>query len=210
MSTLVLETDGGVSEFMMKPLERALGWRRRKRVAVDAQGRECRRALMSHDGLLLVPGAVAALYEDADGNTVEPGDVLQTDADGNILRSLPATLGRPQHPRGPVAPEELLDYVTVKAYALTALVLARDLGDALTGGAIYRVACRLHSSTTDAPAFLLGNEHGIFLFQCKPCLAEFVRHDQPIVLDNDLDEEEDSWEDWPMNAFHAGTGDVPW
>lgn len=53
MSTLVLETDGGVSEFVMKPLERALGWRRRKRVAVDAQGRECRRALMSHDGLLL-------------------------------------------------------------------------------------------------------------------------------------------------------------
>ncbi len=209
MLTLALETDGGLSEFAMKPLDRPSG-RRRKKVAVDAQGRDCRRALMTHDGVLLTAGAVAALYEDAEGNAVEVGDVFQTDANDNILHNLPATLGRPQRPVGPVAPDELLDYVTVKAYALTALTIARDLGDALAGGAIYRVACRLCSSTTDAPAFLLGNEHGIFLLQCKPCLAEFVRHDQPVVLDDGLDDEEDPWDDWPLHTSSVDAGDDPW
>ncbi len=208
--TLVLETDGGTSEFTMRPLDRAAGQRNRKKLAVDAHGRECRRALMTHDGLLMAAGAVAALYEDVEGNAVEPGNVLQTDGEGNILRNLPATLGRPQRPVGPVLPEELLDHVAVKAYALIALVLAHDLADALGSGAIYRVACRPRSSAVDMPAFLLGNGHGIFLLQCRPCLAEFVRHDQPVLLDENLDEEDDPWEDWSMNTHNGGTGDDSW
>jgi len=38
--TLVLETDGGTSEFTMRPLDRAAGQWRRKKLAVDVQGRE--------------------------------------------------------------------------------------------------------------------------------------------------------------------------
>lgn len=208
--TLVLETDGGTSEFAMRPLDRAAGQWRRKKLAVDVQGRECRRALMTHDGLLMSTGAVAVLYEDTEGNAVEPGNVLQTDGDGNTLRNLPATLGRPQRPVGPIPPEELLDHVAVKAYTLMPLVFARDLAEALGNGAIYRVACRARPSPADLPAFLLGNEHGIFLLQCRPCLAGFVRHDQPLVLEDGLDDEDDPWEDWSMNTPHGGTGDDSW
>lgn len=208
--TLVLETDDGTSEFAMRPLDRTAGQRSRKKLAVDAQGRECRRALMTHDGLLMAAGAVAALYEDSEGNAVESGNILQTDSDGNTLRNLPATLGRPQRPVGPVGPEELLDHVAVKAYTLSPLVLARDLAESLGNGAIYRVACRARPSPADMPSFLLGNGHGVFLLQCRPCLAEFVRHDQPVLLEEDLDDEDDFWEDWSMNASHSETGDDSW
>lgn len=207
---LVLETVGGTSEFSMRPLDRGAGQRRRKKLAIDVQGRECRRALMTHDGLLLAAGAVAALYEDVDGNAVESGNVLQTDSDGNTLCNLPATLGRPQCPVGPVPAEELLDHVAVKAYTLMPLVVARDLAEAINSGAIFRVACRARLSPVDLPAFLLGNGHGIFLLQCRPCLAEFIRHDQPVVLDEYLDDEDDPWEDWSVNTSHGETGDDSW
>ena len=55
--TLVLETDGGISEFVMKPIDRKSRQATTKRVAVDSQGRKCSLAMMSYDGLLLTAGA---------------------------------------------------------------------------------------------------------------------------------------------------------
>jgi len=46
----------------------------------------------------------------------------------------------------------------------------------------------------DNPAFILANASGIFLVQCKPCLIEFIRLDQPIAVEDDL-EDEDMWEE---------------
>ncbi len=73
---LLIETDGGISEFVMKPIDRKSCQRVSKRLAVDYQGRECSRALMTHDGLLLGSGSVSDLYEDCDGNGVEHGEVV--------------------------------------------------------------------------------------------------------------------------------------
>ncbi len=81
--TMVLETEGGISEFLMKPIDRKTGRRVTKKLAVDAQGRACTRALITHDNLLLPSGAVTDLYEDGDGNTVEHGEVIRTDDSGN-------------------------------------------------------------------------------------------------------------------------------
>ena len=70
---VLIETDGGISEFVMKPIDRKTRQATTKRLAVDSQGRECSRALMTYDGLLLGSGAVADMYEDTDGNSVEHG-----------------------------------------------------------------------------------------------------------------------------------------
>lgn len=202
---LVLETEDGRSEFAMRLLARDAGRGVRKKVAVDEQGRVCRRALMTHDGVLLPPGAVAESYEDGDGNTVKAGDVIPVDIDGCILRHLPVTRDRPQRPVGPVPIEEVLEHVASRVYALSALTLARDLGDALAGGAVYRVAWRPRASVEDKPAFLLGNARGFFLLQCEAHMAEFICLDQPVVVDEDF--EEDEWDEWDMNAQVRSTGD---
>ena len=51
----------------------------------------------------------------------------------------------------------------------------------------------------DSPAFILANASGMFVLQCKPCLTEFIRLDQPIVLEDNLDDEDDLWDDWETN-----------
>jgi hypothetical protein len=207
--TLILETDGGISEFVMKPIGRKSRQSVTKKLAVVCRGRECARALMTHDGLLLGSGAVADLYEDSDGNSVERGEIVETDANSVTLRNLAATLGRPQRPVGPVAPEELLEHTVIKAYALMPTVIARDLRDSLADADIYRVAFRPRASVVDSPAFVFSNTSGIFLAQCKPCLIEFVRLDQPVIHEDELDDEDDLWDDWQMNSgTDQGGGDA--
>ena len=206
--TLILETDDGISEFVMKPIGRKSRQSVTKKLAVDCRGRDCSRALMTHDGLLLGSGAVADLYEDSDGNSVERGEIVETDANSVTLRNLAATLGRPQRPVGPVAPEELLEHTVMKAYALMPTVIARDMRDSLADADIYRVAFRPRVSVVDSPAFILANASGIFLVQCKPCLIEFVRLDQPVILEDELDDEDDLWDDWQMNSTETAGGDT--
>ena len=207
--TLILETDGGVSEFVMKPIGRKTRQSVTKKLAVDCRGRECIRALMTHDGLLLGSGAVADLYEDPDGNSVERGEIVETDANNVTLRNLAATVGRPQRPVGPVASDELLEHTVMKAYALMPTALANDLRDSLAGGDVFRVAFRPRASVVDNPAFLLSNRNGIFLVQCKPCLVDYVRLDQPVILEGELDDE-DLWDDWQMSTTGENTGGDAW
>ena len=208
--TLVLETEGGVSEFLMKRVDRKSRQGVRRKIAVDALGRECSRALMTRDGLVMGAGMVAELYEDVDGNCVDRGEIHQADADGNALRTLPATLGRPQRPVGPVGFNELLEHMVVKAYALVPVAIARDLADSLAGGAVYRVVCRARAATVDLPAFILANEAGLFLLQCQPCLAQFIRSEQAVALEEDIDDEEDAWDDWHAETQTNSAGDEAW
>jgi hypothetical protein len=208
--TLVLETDGGASEFLLKPIDRMAGRSTTKKLAVDSQGRQCRRGLMTHDGLLLSSGTVTDLYEDGDGNTVEHTEVVQTDECGNTLRNLPATVGRPQRPAGPVPVDELLEHTVAKAYMLVPLHIARDLSDLLAAGDIYRVVFRPRASVVDRPAFILANGSGIFLIQCKVCLFEFIRLDQYVVVEDEMDDEDDLWDDWRENSHADLTGGETW
>ncbi|MHB9038425.1 MAG: hypothetical protein ACYC64_17375 [Armatimonadota bacterium] len=196
---LTLETDRGISEFVMKPIDRKTRQAVTKKLAVDSLGRECNRALMTYDGLLLGSGSVSDMYEDLDGNTIEQGDVMKVDFDGNILRNLHSTIGRPQRPVGPIPADELLEHTVAKAYALAPIAIAPDLSDSLAGGDIYKIAYRPRASTVDNPAFILANTTGVFLLQCKLCLIEFIRLDQPIILEDELDDENDMWDEWEMN-----------
>ena len=82
------------------------------------------------------------------------------------------------------------------------------MSDSLLGGDIYKVAFRPRPSVVDSPAFVLSNANGIFLIQCKPCLIEFVRLDQFIVLEDETDDEDDLWEDWQTNSTDTVGGDT--
>ncbi|MHB9038362.1 MAG: hypothetical protein ACYC64_17035 [Armatimonadota bacterium] len=208
--TLVLETDGGISEFVMKPIGRNTRQTVTKKLAVDSQGRECGRALMTHDGLLLGSGSVSDLYEDCDGNSVDHGEIVQADHEGNLLRNLPATIGRPQRPVGPVPADELLEHTVAKAYALVPIAISPDLSGSLVQGDIYKVAYRPRASVVDNPAFILANTSGVFLLQCKSCLTEFICIDQPVALENELDDEDDLWDEWHTNTAGGDFGGDAW
>jgi len=62
----------------------------------------------------------------------------------------------------------------------------------------------------DSPAFVLANASGIFVVQCKPCLVEFIRLDQPVVLENELEDEDDLWDDWQVSPGGENIGGDAW
>ena len=207
---LEIETDGGLSEFIMKLIDRKSRQGITKKIALDAQGRQCTTALLTHDGICLGNGSTADIYEDVDGNSIEHTEVIQTDDNGNILRNLPPTIGRPQRPIGPIQPEELLEHTVIRAYALSRVLVAMDLNNSLVAGDIYGVAFRPRATVIDHPAYLLANNAGIFLLQCKPALFEFIRLEQPIALNDELDDEDDLWDDWPQHTEAIIAGGEQW
>lgn len=194
---LEVATSAGHSSFFLTPFEnRSMGGKRQ--LALDAQGRSCRTALRTWDGVNVLPGAVADGYEDADGNTVPCGELVATDALGRPLRQLPATAGRVQRLEGPVPIDDLLTHIVTKVYRATPHYLDPSLAQSIAQGDIYRVAFRPRSTTSNPPAFLLANNSSVFLLQTAPCRLEWLTREQQISVDLSADEEEDTpaWGDW--------------
>ena len=202
---LIVQSQAGRSEFRVRPLKERTA-RKVKRVAVDTRGRHCRRALLTHDGLLLGAGATAQGYENVAGDTLKRGEVLAVDADGNPLRHLPSTRNCPQRVLGPVSPEEILAHVVEKSHILTPITLVPDLREALEAGEIFRVAWRPRASVTDKPAFLLANKQGFFMIQCQAHRAEFIQREEAVSVEEYEDEEEDwdAWDDVETEAVANG------
>lgn len=199
--TLMIETDDGISEFALMPIEKKR--KTSKRIMVDSDGRECRSMLMTHDGRNLISGSTALLYDDGSGNTIDRGEIVEVDEHGNILRALPSTIGRPQRLSEPVLPNELLEYVMQKAYALNPMVLMSDLKELLISGCIFRVPFRYRASSTDYPAFILANSNGIFLLQGKERQIDFVTLGQSIAIQDSEDDE--SWDEaWEYDRVVGG------
>jgi len=153
-----------------------------KRVALDADGNECATAHLTRDGrFLLMRGSTADLYTNERGNSVPRADLMAVNGDGRALETLAPTTGRPQEVEGPITPDEFLDHVAMKAYALAPEVLSPGLQSALARGAIFRVAYRPRKTTQQTSAFIFANDAGIFLVQAQPCEFEFVGPGQVAV-----------------------------
>jgi len=198
--SFVLEVEYGNerSAFLLTPLSR-ISLRRHRRIMLDAQGRPCRIAWRTWDGVQVLPGALADGYEDPDGATVPRGEVVATYTQGRPHRQLPATAGRLQRLEGPVPFDDLLANVVTKMYAVTAHHLDPALRLSLEQGDIYRVAFRPRPSISDPPAFLLANTHGIFLLQTTPCHLEWLTREQLMSVEvsaDDYDDDMPIWGDW--------------
>jgi hypothetical protein len=203
--SILIETDDGISEFRLTPVERK--GRSVRQIHVDSQGHECKPVLMTHDGHVLSVGSTALLHEDCDGNTAERGEIVETDEYGNPLRMLPSTIGRPQRLSEPVSADDLLEHVARKTYLLTPLGMTRDLREMLAVGCIYRIPFRPRASASDHPAFVFSNENGLFLLQCRQCMPEFLSLDQAGIdeyADDGGGDDYDPWEDGEWESVTSG------
>ncbi len=69
---LEVAADGGEAVFGMHRLSRAVLYGSKRRVAVDALGRECANASLTHDGCFILPaGSTTQVYLDECGDAVE-------------------------------------------------------------------------------------------------------------------------------------------
>ena len=193
---LDVNNQGQASRFALTAIDRKRLHGYTKRVALDADGNECAAAHLTRDGrFLLSAGSTADLYINNKGDSVPRTDLVPVDCDGRALETLVPTTGQSQEAEGPVAPEETLSCVVLKAYALTPESIAPALQSALARGAIFRVPYRPRKTTQDTMAFLLANERGIFLVQAEPCGFEFVGPEQlPMETDVGADDQNDEFD----------------
>lgn len=201
--TLVIETDEGCSALELCTIHLR---RRRKRLALDAQGRELHTAFLTYDDLPLLPGAVADLYEDADGTTILRREFVVVDPEGQPCHLLPANLHRPVPLTGPVSPDAMLGHLITSAYRAVTVSLLPDLQHSLLDGDIYRLSFRLRPSVTDTPAFLFANDFGVFVLVASPITLTALTRDATCQPDDNEDDELDIW--WEDELLPLGVGTV--
>jgi hypothetical protein len=199
--TVLLQTDEGCSALELHAIQLR---RRGTRLALDAQGRALHAALFTTDDLPLLTGAVAELYEEADGTTILRRELVAVDAAGQPCHLLPANLHRPIPLTGPVSPDELLGHVITSAYRTRNVSLQPDLQHSLLAGDIYRLSFRLRPSVTDTPAFLLANHHGIFVLVASPITLSALTRDTAYQPEDEEDEENDPWWDDELLPMEVG------
>ena len=165
--TLEVACEGTASSFTVRKLSRATLYGSKRRVPVDAEGRECKAAALTRDGrFLLPPGTTATLYLDDRGDAVERGE----------LRSMGGGRDRASVREARAAEAaELLDGSIRQVYALAPVAVSGQLDEllALTG------ICRLDGDDAGRESrFLVKNDAGYFLMVGEPSGFGFVGPDQ--------------------------------
>jgi len=165
--TLEVACEGTASSFAIRKLSRATLYGTRRRVPVDAEGRECKAAVLTRDGrFLLPPGTTATLCLDDHGDAVERGE-LRAARTGQDVASAP----EPQSAEA----ANLLDCIVRQVYALAPVAVSGRLDELLVATGL----CRLGRSEDAAEErFLVKNDAGYFLLVGEPSGFRLVGPDQ--------------------------------
>jgi hypothetical protein len=191
---LVVSIDGVTASFPVTLVNRSKIYGSRKRVAIDAQGRDCTRAALSSDGAtLIVSGMTTQGYFTRAGRAVSRDEMVGLDAEGKIVEVKPSTLGVEQKADGPVDPSELLKVSVQSVYFLETQEDKTGLAERLKQGEVLRVAFNYVAGLGVETAYLVGNDAGCFAIVGTPVEDQWVGEAQHYVQPeesvdpNDLD-----------------------
>jgi hypothetical protein len=189
-SEIVVKLGEEESVFAFARVDRAKLYGRKERVILDENGEACVPAYLTADGSALVPpGGTAHVYVDEAFDAVERSMLKAVGEDGQLLTSIPSTLGVPQA-LVKASAERLLDHVVSSVYELRSDAVGAELKKALDAGELFECSyCYRGGYDADA-LFLLGNEEGIFALVAQPTNFEFVPRQAPAadVVPDDADE----------------------
>jgi hypothetical protein len=194
MAKLVILTHQGTnSSFQPIKIERAKVYGAKKRIALDASGKECTKVALTADGQhLLKSGCTAQGYFTASGNLVSRSDMVGIDAEGNIVQIKPSTLGAPQALIGPVDPINLLSLAIQSVYYLDPVEVDLDLAQTLQAGDIYQCPFNFSAGLEIETAYILSNAEGYFALVGKPMDTRWIEQGEVFVTaeDEELGEDE--------------------
>lgn len=200
---IVVDHGGEVSAFRFARVDRAKLYGRKERVVLDEQGQPCVSAYLTADGAALVPpGGTAHVYVDETYDTIERADLVAVDDDGQLLESVPSTLGVAQA-LTPVPPERILDHRIVSVYELTAApgedeeaepAVGATLRAALESGTLFETTYAYRDGYEADALFLLHHDGGIFALVGRPTGFEMLTREPPAAAageEDDVDELDD-------------------
>jgi len=150
--TLEVACEGTASSFAIRKLSRATLYGTRRRVPVDAEGRECKAAVLTRDGrFMLPPGTTATLCLDDHRDAVERGELRAARGGGDA-----ASGSEPQAAEA----ADLLDCVVRQVYALAPVAVSGRLDELLAATGV----CRLDAGDAGGEVrFIVKNDTGYFL-----------------------------------------------
>ena len=121
---LILSINEEDSIFQIKKIERKKLYGYRKRLAVDENNEECKRASLTEDGQVLIKsGMTSQGWFIEGGKQIESSEIGAIDEENNELELIPSTLGVSQNLEGPENPKELLDLSVTTVYSLLPCLL---------------------------------------------------------------------------------------
>ena len=180
------------SIFQLKKIERKKLYGFRKRLAIDENNDECKRASLTEDGEVLIKsGMTSQGWFIEEGKQIESNEIGAIDENNNELCLIPSTLGINQDLEGPMNPKDLLDLSVTASYSIIPDEISDDLKISLEKGEIWKFNFNFRSDYRMETSYILKNESGYFLIVGVPNQANFLSLNAPPPLEEEEEEEDD-------------------
>ena len=180
------------SIFQLKKIERKKLYGFRKRLAIDENNNECKRASLTEDGEVLIKsGMTSQGWFLEEGKQIESNEIGAIDENNNELSLIPSTLGINQDLEGPMNPKDLLDLSVTASYWIIPDEISDDLKISLEKGEIWKFNFNFRSDYRMETSYILKNESGYFVIVGVPNHANFLSLNAPPPLEEEEEEEDD-------------------
>ena len=189
---IIITKDDKDSVFQLRKIERKKLYGFRKRLAVDENNEECKRASLTEDGQVLIKsGMTSQVWFIEGGKQIESSEIGVIDEDNNELELIPSTLGVNQNLKGPINSKELLDITVTTVYALLPDQISKDLESSLDKGEIWKFSFNFRADYRMETGVILKNDAGYFAIIGIPNQINMLSHNAPLPEDEDVDEEDE-------------------
>jgi hypothetical protein len=199
---LVLSLDGQEFPVQMQKIDREKLYGKIEIKAFDEEGNEAFLQILDANGKILIDtGGTSQATLDEDGNSVDRKKLIPITSDGEEIEPVPSSFSAPNLLYEATI-DEYLSHSVKSVYFLT----PHDgssfdlLKDVLSGDAIYKFDFSFRGGLEYDTAFLVGNEKTVFMVIGVNTTLEFVKLNQPSVLEP-IEEQEISGEELEFDLF---------
>jgi hypothetical protein len=200
--SLVLSLDGEDFPVQMQKIDREKLYGNIEIEAFDEEGNRAFLQILDADGKTLInTGGTSLASLDVDGNSVDRKKLIPITSDGDEVEPVPSSFSAPNLLYESTIDEYLSH--TVKSVYLLTPPEGSDfaiLDDVRSGNAIYKFDFSYRGGLEYDTAFLVGNEKAVFMIIGSNTTLQFVKLNQPSVLEP-VEEQEISGEEIEFDLF---------
>ena len=199
---LVLSLDGEEFPVNLQKIDRERLYGDIEIEAFDEEGNEAFLQILDSDGKTLIDtGGTSLATMDEDGNSVDRKKLIPITSEGEEVEPVPSSFSAPNLLYEATI-DEYLSHTVKSVYVLTPPEGTNFdlLEDVLSGDSIYKFDFSYRGGLEYDTAFLVGNEKTVFMIIGTGTTLQFVKLNQPSVLEP-IEEQEISGEEIEFDLF---------
>lgn len=172
--TINITYKGENAAFAYKPIDRAVLYGKRRRVAFDEAGNECAKASLLADGSLLIRGGMTAQgYFTPEKTWVPQGELEAINPDGSTPELFPSTVGETVEATD-ISATDALNLRFETTYSLEPETLPDSIKKVLDTGGVLTFPFNPRADYQVETGVLVGNENGYFALIGQPIAYEYA------------------------------------